>query len=89
MTDWCRHELEMSSCAQCSPRPRNDRGSGPRPDGHRIGPAFSARFAGECDGCGGPIEPGDWIAADGDGGWLCPACLDDARSSGPAVPELW
>ena len=35
-----------------------------------MGPAFPAEYDGECSGCGGPIDRGDQIRADGQGGWV-------------------
>ena len=46
------------------------------------GPWFPARFDSECDGCGDPIDEGDQIRADGEGGYVCEGCgeeLDDDR----------
>lgn len=38
-------------------------------------PIVKAQFESECDGCGGLIEPGDDIRADGAGGWECGDCI--------------
>lgn len=50
------------------------------------GPWFPARFDSECDGCGDPIDEGDQIRADGEGGYVCEGCgeeLDDDRGEVP------
>jgi hypothetical protein len=59
-------DLPVSQCAHCrNPAPR-------RPE---YGPWFTAQYPGECAGpCGGDIEPGDTIRADGAGDWLCEQC---------------
>lgn len=41
------------------------------------GPWVDAAFDGECDGCDAPIEVGDRIRSDGEGGWLCEDCGGD------------
>lgn len=38
------------------------------------GPWFYAAYRGLCSRCGSPIEPGEKIRADGDGGWECREC---------------
>lgn len=38
------------------------------------GPWITARFDSDCDGCGAPMDEGDQIRSDGDGGWLCDTC---------------
>lgn len=42
-------------------------------------PVVMAGFWGTCAGlfCGGPIEEGDEIVSDGEGGWLCIGCAED------------
>lgn len=35
-----------------------------------MGPVFVAEYEGECSGCGGEINRGDDIRADGQGGWV-------------------
>lgn len=42
-----------------------------------FGPWFTAGFDSDCDECGGPIDEGDRIRSDGEGGWLCEECGDD------------
>jgi hypothetical protein len=42
-----------------------------------MGPWFTARFDSDCDGCGGLIEEGDQIRADGEGGYICEDCGAD------------
>lgn len=66
-------ELLVDQCGHCrtsEPAARTDRSTRP-------GPWFTATYAGECDGCGGQIEPGDQIRADGEGGWQGECCGDD------------
>lgn len=41
------------------------------------GPWFPARFDSECDGCGDPIDEGDQIRADGEGGYVCEGCGEE------------
>lgn len=41
------------------------------------GPWFSAEYNGRCDGCFGPIGEGDWIRANGEGGYECEDCDED------------
>jgi hypothetical protein len=44
-----------------------------------LGPWVTATYDGRCDGnCGGPITSGEEIRADGQGGWLCESCGEDA-----------
>jgi hypothetical protein len=38
------------------------------------GPWFTARFDGDCDGCGAFVFEGDRIRSDGEGGWLGECC---------------
>lgn len=84
----CIHELDAASCHFCAPRNHGRAPASTRPDGHKLGPWFSASYAGECDGCGDPVEVGDQIRSDGDGGWLCSLCgyQDDEQER---VPDLW
>lgn len=52
------------------------------------GPWVRAAFDGECDGtCGGSLLEGDEIRADGEGGWLCQDCGEDAGIVKTTVPE--
>ena len=46
------------------------------------GPWVTARYDGECDNCGDPIDAGDLICPDGEGGWLCEPCGQDAEEDG-------
>jgi hypothetical protein len=43
-----------------------------------LGPWFEARYDGDCSWCGEPIDEGDPIRSDGEGGWLCESCGEDA-----------
>ena len=43
----------------------------------RPGPWFPARFDSECDECGDPIDEGDEIRADGEGGYACKGCGEE------------
>lgn len=69
-----------------------ENGSGD-PDG-KLGPWVTAAFDGDCDGtsCGGRIVEGEQIRADGEGGWLCEPCGEDAEivktDHGPAPYSL-
>ena len=70
----CEHsDLPVSQCAHCRP-------PAPEPprDTAAFGPWFEAQFGSDCDGtCGGEIEAGDTIRADGEGGYLCQSCGAD------------
>ena len=46
------------------------------------GPWFPARFDSECDECGTPIDAGDTIRADGEGGYVCEPCGEDLEDEG-------
>jgi hypothetical protein len=80
----CVHDLERSSCAMCTP-PAGAvvcvRGSRGRRRGrataelYGVGPVVIAAYHGQCAGCGEHISPEDEIRSDGDGGWLCAACV--------------
>lgn len=45
-------------------------------EGERMTRPFTARYDGECDGCGAEFEAGDEICSDGAGGWLCEDCWE-------------
>lgn len=45
----------------------------------QLGPWFIAAYYSECADCSTDIEPGDEIRADGDGGYLCRECGDEAE----------
>jgi hypothetical protein len=66
MTTRCEiTDLPTDQCAHCRPPP-------PEPP-RQLGPWFTAQYDGTCsEGC--PIEAGDQIRADGEGGWLCETC---------------
>jgi hypothetical protein len=52
----CDHSDDRDTCPVCQ------RSAAPRtPD--PWGPPFAARYAGTCDGCPNPIDPGDSIRA--------------------------
>lgn len=70
----CKHLMD-GGCADCDPALAASLPAGP--DRRDMGPWFAARHEGDCDGCGGHIEPGDMIRADGEGGWLCSDCGTD------------
>lgn len=74
-TGRCPHELLPEQCGYC--RSRSVRLAPPeRP---KFGPWFHAGFDGTCDGpCGEDIIEGDLIRADGEGGWLCRDCGEEA-----------
>lgn len=61
MAELCKHELTLSSCDYCRPKPAADLFSGPvrpaRSDGP--GPIFIAAFTSECPGCGFEVETDD------------------------------
>jgi hypothetical protein len=48
------------------------------------GPWFPSRFDSECDECGQPIDEGDRIRADGEGGYVCEPCGEDLDDDGTA-----
>lgn len=76
-------ELPVTGCAHCRPAPA------PAPTaGRELGPWFDATYHGDCADCGGAIEPGDRIRADGAGGWLCDTC-GDTVSDGESVWDLF
>lgn len=67
MSRCVKHDLEIGSCADCSPRPGQAQATvAAVPD---PGPWFIAAFGGSCSGCGEDIETDDEIRADGSGGW--------------------
>lgn len=41
----------------------------------KYGPAFTASYDGEDACCGAGIAVGDWIRADGQGGWVHDSCM--------------
>jgi hypothetical protein len=84
----CKHEIELASCAVCTPPPGQDRFSLPgtrRPE-DGWGRWLTAQHYGNCAGCDGPVEPGDQIRANGAGGWLCGSCGD--AYGGPRVVRV-
>jgi hypothetical protein len=44
-----------------------------------LGPWFVAAYHGNCADCGSDIEPDEEIRADGEGGYLCRDCGEDAE----------
>jgi len=64
-------ELLVEQCAHCRPAPAPDPFDEPARPG---GGWFEARYEGRCSHCGFPIEPGEAIRSDGEGGWLCSDC---------------
>lgn len=46
------------------------------------GPWFAARFDSDCGCCGDPIDEGDQIRSDGEGGWLGECCGYDEDDDG-------
>jgi hypothetical protein len=84
--DRCPHDLPLAACADCRPLPREQppRGSfaaffgqPARPADPEYGPWVTARFDGECAGCGDEVCEGDDIRADGQDGWLGRCCGGD------------
>ena len=73
MASLCIHDLAAAQCADCSPRPEAVTFSQDR------GPWFTARFDGDCGGCGAFTFEGDRIRSDGAGGWLGECCGEDGR----------
>ncbi len=72
------------------PAPAEDEFVNGRPimRGPQPGPVFSAQFPGICEGCMGEIDPGDWIRADGEGGYVHEDCLPDSGTDAAAeAPE--
>jgi hypothetical protein len=72
----CIHDLAPESCGFC----RAARTPPKRPD---LGPWFTAGFDSDCDGtsddCEGTILEGEQARADGEGGYLCRACGEEAE----------
>lgn len=73
-------ELLVSACAHCRPAPPAEPASS-----DRLGPWFAAGYAGTCAGCGGRLEAGDRICADGDGGYLGDCCGNITAEQPPVV----
>jgi hypothetical protein len=59
--------LPAVMCAHCLDDQQPDRPG-------QLGPAFEAAYGGWCAGCDDPIEPGDRIRADGEGGYRLDCC---------------
>jgi hypothetical protein len=72
-------DLLVSACAHCRPAPPAEASS------TRLGPWFAATYAGTCAGCGGQLERGDRIRADGDGGYLGDCCGNTSAAAPPVV----
>jgi hypothetical protein len=72
-------DLLVSACAHCRPAPPAEASS------TRLGPWFAATYAGTCAGCGGQLERGDRIRADGDGGYLGDCCGNISAAAPPVV----
>jgi hypothetical protein len=53
-----------------------------------LGPWFVAAYHGECDGCGADIDDGDEIRADGEGGYLCRDCGQEAEAEECTVCDV-
>jgi hypothetical protein len=71
--DYCPvTELLRATCAHCTGR----NGEPPEPvAGRGGGPLWiTAKFGGDCTGCGRLIRRGDQITPDGTGAWLCADC---------------
>jgi hypothetical protein len=64
----CEHDLLVSQCGYCRPPATG------LPAELRLGPWFTAGYAGRCSMGDERIEPGDTIRADGEGGYLCEPC---------------
>jgi hypothetical protein len=93
----CKHDLELSACAACAPRP----GMSPPPAGtlrgffaqpapappSAYGPWFAAGYDGLCAGCGDEFPEGEQIRADGASGWLAQCCGEDEDAPGPGYRE--
>lgn len=74
-----RTDLLVSDCAHC----RGHQSVEEQVQAERVtdrehpgapGPWFAARWDGECSGCGDPINVGDTIRADGEGGYELWGC---------------
>lgn len=46
-----------------------------------LGPWITAGYGSDCNGCGGHIDEGDRIRANGEAGWLCDECGQEAEDS--------
>lgn len=70
----CIHDMHPANCAFCTPHPAAAAFAPvfARPSG--LGPWITAGYGSDCHGCGDPIEDGDRIRSDGQGGWLCTDC---------------
>ena len=82
------HEPRGDTAPPAGPRYRRHLAEQPRPepavdpfasgsdDAARSGPGpwFYASYDGDCTTCGSPYEEGDFIRADGDGGWEAQDC---------------
>jgi hypothetical protein len=67
-------ELLVGECAHCLKRTLLNSSDAFVSAGQSLGPWFSARFPGNCDGCGAWFWEGDSIRADGYGGYLASCC---------------
>ena len=66
-------ELEVTGCAHCRKTP-----TPPRPT-RTLGRWFPARYAGRCSQCDDRFHEDDEIRADGEGGYLCGTCGEEAE----------
>jgi hypothetical protein len=74
MVELCIHEMEPAGCAWCRTVPAPPASPFSKPAGAGIGPAFTARYDGECAGCGESFETGDTIRAVDHGGYIHDEC---------------
>jgi hypothetical protein len=70
-----KHDLEITSCADCRPRPGQAQATAVFSPGP--GPWFVADYNGTCSGCGEDIVPDDEIRADGLGSWQRRECCSE------------
>ena len=66
-------ELEVTGCTHCRKTP-----TPPRPT-RTLGRWFPARYAGRCSQCDDRFHEDDEIRADGEGGYLCGTCGEEAE----------
>lgn len=82
----CEHDLEITGCADCRPRPGQNKITAGASLASEIGPWFIAAYNGACSGCGEDIVPDDEIRADSQGGWERRECCGELWAA-PLPPD--